>query len=105
MGVRIRIHGGYKVTASSDTVFNRETRVIVDTGSEDSGIVSAAVSGVIDPGDTFGVAYDQILEVMVIGIDSMNGESKEIAVDASAFFILAAALAGEDITEGNEELD
>lgn len=85
----------------TDSVLNRDTHVIIDD-SPDSGIISAAVSGVIDPDDTFSVAFDEIMNVMVIGVETFGEETKEIAVDADAFFILVAALTRTDITEEND---
>lgn len=88
-----------------ETIFNRETTVIIDTDSEDSGIISAAATGVVDPDDTFSIAFDQILNVMIIAVESMDGEIKEIAIDADAFFVMSAALAGEEYEETQGEVE
>lgn len=83
---------------NEDSVLNRDTTVIIDDSS-DNGIISAAVSGVIDPEATFSVAFDEVLNVMVIGVENFGEETKEIVVDADAFWILTAALTRTDITQ------
>lgn len=82
-----------------DTLFNRDTQVVIED-TPDSGMIKAAVSGVIDPDATLSLALDEVLSVITFAVEKFGEETKEVTIDADAFWIIAAAL-----TRSNDELE
>ena len=78
-----------------DTIFDRTTQVLIDDQA-DSGFISVAVSGLVDPEATLAVAYDEVLNVVTVAVEHFGEESKEVTIDADAFFILMLAITREN---------
>ena len=77
--------------SNHDTLFNRDTQVVIED-TPDSFMIKAAVSGVVDTDTTLSLAYDEILSVVTFAAEKFGKETREVTIDADAFWVIVAAL-------------
>lgn len=84
--------------ADHDTIFDRTTQVVVDN-NPDAGYIGVAVGGVVDPDATLSFGYDELLKVITVAVEKFGEETKEVTIDADAFWVVVAALTRSNTDE------
>ena len=84
--------------SNHDTLFDRTTQVVIEDTPE-TAMITAAVGGIIDPDTTLSLALDEVMGVVTFAVERFGEETKEVTIDADAFWVIVAALTRSNTDE------